>query len=88
MRRSMLSLSASRSEAGVATGESSEPDGKPLTCTAGRDEAVMVGVFLPSARGWQAVFSIKDVRVGRPAAPNSREERMSAMAINGENQCG
>lgn len=88
MRRSMLSLSASRSEAGV-TGvvESSEADGKPLTCTAGRVGAAMLREsYLPSARSWQIAFSVKDERVGRPAAPNSAERRL--LAIGNDGSCG
>lgn len=89
MRRSMLSLTASRSEAGVTGVESSGIDGKPLTCTAGRAGAAMLREsYLPSARSWQIAFSVKDERVGRPAAPNSGEESVLAIGNDGSSGGG
>lgn len=79
MRRSMLSLSLSRSEAGVTRGDSSDTEGRPLTCTEGRDGVAMMR---SSNLRWVLMFprfSIKEERVGRPAAPKFRERRMSAI---------
>lgn len=72
MRRSMLSLTASRSCAGVMGVDRSETAGSPLTCTAGRVGGAIVRgcsvrINVPVA------FSISDVRVGRPVAPESSE---------------
>ena len=84
MRRSMLSFTASRSEAGVTGVESSDADGKPLTSTAGRAGAAMLREsYFPSARSWQMAFSVRDDRVGRPAAPNSAERCVLTIWNNG-----
>lgn len=78
MRRSILSLTASRSCAGVMGVDGSEAAGSPLTCTAGR---VAGAIF----RGCSArinvpvAFSISDVRVGRPVAPELSERNSLAM---------
>ena len=79
MRRSMLSLTASRSCAGVMGVDTSEETVvRPLTCTDGRVGAVIVRdcsvrIHVPVA------FSISDVRVGRPVAPESSERDPLAM---------
>lgn len=78
MRRSMLSLTASRSCAGVMGVDRSETAGRPLTCTAGRVGGAIVRgcsvcINVPVA------FSINDVRVGRPVAPESPERDPLAM---------
>ena len=78
MRRSILSLTTSRSCAGVMGADRSETVGSPLTCTAGRVGGIIVRrcsacIDMPVA------FSISDVRVGRPVAPESSERDLLAM---------
>lgn len=78
MRRSMLSLTASRSCAGVMGVDTSETVVRPLTCTDGRVGAVIVRGFSVRIHA-PVAFSISDVRVGRPVAPESSERDLLAM---------
>lgn len=78
MRRSILSLTASRSCAGVIGDDRSETAGRSLICTDGRVGAAIVRgcsvrINVPVA------FWISDVRVGRPVAPESSKQDPLAM---------
>lgn len=87
MRRSILSLTASRSCAGVMGVDRSETAGSPLTCTAGRVGGAIVRSC--SARiSVPVTLSISAVRVGRPVAPEPSEQDPSAMFGFGELKYG
>lgn len=73
MRRSMLSLTASRSCAGVTGVDGSEAAGSPLTWTAGLVGGVIIRGCSARTNG-PVAFSISDVSVGRPVAPESSEQ--------------
>lgn len=80
-------MTASRSCAGVIGVDRSETAGSPLTCTAGRVGGAIV--WRCSARiNVPVAFSISDVRVGRPVAPESSERGPLAMFTFGEPENG